>query len=68
MMNAMRSAWRELVGLFVEDWRFALAIALWILAGIFALPHLFPPVWCGPVFFLGVLGILVENVMRSSRR
>jgi hypothetical protein len=68
MMNAIRSAWRELVGLFIEDWRFALAVAVWVLVGIFALPHLLPAVWRGPVFFLGVVGILVENVMQNSRR
>ena len=68
MMNAIRSAWRELVGLFVEDWRFALAIAAWILVGIFALPYFLPGIWRGPVFFLGVVCILVDNVVRSSRK
>ncbi|HEX4227786.1 MAG TPA: hypothetical protein VHZ07_03890 [Bryobacteraceae bacterium] len=67
MMNAIRSAWRELAGLFIEDWRFALAIAVWVVVGIFALPHLLAAVWRGPVFFLGVVAILVENVMRSPR-
>lgn len=68
MINAIRSAWRELAGLFVEDWRFALVLAIWILAGIFALPHFLPSIWRGPVFFAGVVCILVDNLMRSSRK
>lgn len=66
-MNPFSSAWREIVGLFVEDWRFALVIAVWVIVAIFALPLLLPSVWRGPVFFLGVLGILIDNVLRSSR-
>jgi hypothetical protein len=68
MKNAIRAAWHELVGLFIEDWRFASAIAVWVLVGIFVLPHLLQAVWRGLVFFLGVVCILVDNVMRSSRR
>ncbi|HEX4808408.1 MAG TPA: hypothetical protein VH325_05735 [Bryobacteraceae bacterium] len=66
-MNPFRSAWREIVGLFVEDWRFALVIAVWVLVAIFVLPRLLPAVWRGPVFFFGVLGIIIDNLLRSSR-
>jgi hypothetical protein len=66
-MNAIRAACRELIGLFVEDWPFALALSVWVSVAVFALPHLLPAVWRGPVFFLGVVGILIDNVMRSSR-
>lgn len=67
-MNWIRRAWLELIGLFVEDGSFALAIVLWVLAAIFLLPRFLPAGWKGPAFFAGVIGILLENVHRTARR
>lgn len=67
-MNWIRRTCIELAGLFVEDGSFALAIGLWVLAGIFLLPRFLPAGWKGPAFFAGVLGILLENVHRTARR
>jgi hypothetical protein len=58
---------RELFGLFVEDGSFALAIAVWVLVAVFVLPHAFPPRWCGPIFFIGIVCLLIENLLRSAR-
>jgi hypothetical protein len=58
---------RELFGLFVEDGSFAVAIAVWLLITIFGLPHVFPSRWCGPIFFIGVVGLLIENLLRTAR-
>lgn len=59
---------RELWGLFIEDGSFAVAIAVWVLIAIFVLPRVFPSAWCGPVFFAGVVCLLVENLARTARR
>jgi hypothetical protein len=58
---------REFFGLFVEDGSFAIAIAAWVLLAIFVLPHMFPPAWCGPIFFCGVVCLLIENVIRTAQ-
>ena len=67
-MKWIRQAWVELVGLFVDDGSFALAVVLCVLAAIFLLPRFLPPHWKGPVFFAGIIAILFENVNRTARR
>jgi len=67
-MNWIRRTCVELAGLFVEDGSFAIAIVLWILAAIFLMPEFLPARWRGPAFFAGVIGILIENVLRTARR
>jgi len=65
----MRTVVREVVGLFVDDGSFAVAIVAW-LAVAFAGVYWFRAggVWVGPVLALGLVAILIENVARSARR
>lgn len=66
-MKLLVTLWRELIGLFVEDESYAVAIVVWGIAAAFLLPHL-PNLWRGPLLALGLLAILLENVLRSARR
>jgi hypothetical protein len=67
-MNALRTVVRELVGLFVEDRLFALAIALWLLAtGAIAALSIGTPEIRGLVLFLGLAAVLVGGVVRGAR-
>jgi hypothetical protein len=62
------AACRELLGLFVDDGSFAIALILWSAAAGFFLPRL--PVnagWDGPILFLGYLLILAENLRRTAQ-
>jgi len=68
-MSALRRAFAELAGLFVDDARLALfevaLIAAVALAVRFALV---PPLWGGGLLLLGCLAILAESVLRAARR
>ncbi len=67
-MNALRTVVRELVGLFVEDRLFALAIALWLLAtAAIAALSIGTPEIRGLVLFLGLAAVLVGGVVRGAR-
>jgi hypothetical protein len=67
-VNAVRSAFAELAGLFVEDRRFALAIAIWIAAiGTLAKFHALPPVAGGIALFTGLAVVLVASVDVAAR-
>jgi hypothetical protein len=68
-MNALRAIGAELVGLFVEDWLFALAIALWL--AVVAAGATFavgPPGARGIVLFVGLATIFTSSVARAARR
>jgi hypothetical protein len=59
----------ELWGLFVEDLSYSAAIAGWV--GVLAFLNggrIIPRGACGPVLVLGLVVILVENVLRTSKR
>jgi hypothetical protein len=59
----------ELVGLFVDDLGFTLAILAWVALGTLLLPRLgSADVWAAPLLFLGCAAILVESVRRAARR
>jgi len=63
----VRSA-RELWGLFVEDASFTIGIlGAVMIAAIFGPRLELPEAWRGPVLFLLVLVVLLENVARSAR-
>ena len=65
-MTMLRAAFRELVGLFVEDGSLALEIiGIVIVAGVSATLN---PLVGGAVLLLGCLGVLFENVTRAARR
>jgi len=65
--ESVTNAVSELLGLFVEDRTFALAIALWI--AVFAIVmHVTGGARdiAGPIFFLGFATILVASTIRAA--
>jgi hypothetical protein len=67
MNPIMRSA-RELWGLFVEDASFTIGILGAVMIAAIAAPRIgLPEALRGPVLFLLVLAVLLENVARSAR-
>jgi hypothetical protein len=68
-LNWIRSIWSEFIGLFVDDVSLALAIAAWLAAiALVAHADLGPATWRGPLLFLGLAAIFVENTLRRARR
>jgi hypothetical protein len=68
-MNVLKTAALEVYGLFVEDGSYAVAILVWIAVATLLLPRLPASaiVWSGPVFFVGLAAILVQNVLKTAR-
>lgn len=59
----------EVIGLFVDDGNFALAIVAWLAAAWLLLPHLaWPGAAKGAAMFIGLAAILVESVLRRARK
>ncbi len=68
-MRWLKSIVREVFGLFVEDGSFAAAILAWVLVGGFVLPRIASAArWSVPALFSGLALILIESVLRFSRR
>jgi hypothetical protein len=67
-MKALRGFGAELLGLFVEDWQFAAAIAFWVAVIAVASHSAVPGSWLGPLLFAGLSIGLLANVARNSRR
>jgi hypothetical protein len=68
-MGWIKSIGREVLGLFVDDGSFAVAIVVWLTAAVVGLPRVAPDGrWCGPVLFAGLVLVLVESVLRYARR
>ena len=66
-MKAVKAIFGEVLGLFVDDWAFALPALLWV--GVFASPaRAFLGVWAGPVLFAGLAGLALIFVVRRARR
>ncbi|HLH91201.1 MAG TPA: hypothetical protein VKX28_22335 [Xanthobacteraceae bacterium] len=67
-MKMVVTAWRELIGLFVDDGRLALSIVAVVV--IAALLSLVPgaALAAGGVLMFGCLGVLIANVVRASPR
>jgi len=67
-MSAFATALREIWGLFVEDASFTLGIIVCLILAAYVLPHVsITPAWRGPLFFVMLAAMLVENVARSAR-
>jgi hypothetical protein len=66
-MRLLRSIAREIAGLFVEDGSLAAALLAGMAGGPLMLRALHATHWGGPVLATGVIVVLVENVLRSSR-
>jgi hypothetical protein len=68
-MSWLRTIFKELLGLFVEDGSFSIALLvwLWLLWGILpALP--IPATFHAVILFAGLAAILFENSVRRARR
>lgn len=67
-MNWLKTIGREVLGLFIDDGRFAATIVVWLglafvlTRTIFANSH-----WSGIVLLAGLLAILIESAMRRAR-
>ena len=67
-MNVVRNVIGELVGLFVENKLFALAIAVWIaIAGAMAAYAIGSPELRGLVLFIGLALVLAGGIVRGAR-
>ena len=68
-MTALATALRSLWGLFVEDASLTLGILAWLVIAAFTLPAVgLRDAWGGPLLFVLLALVLLENVRRSARR
>ncbi|MGI8767359.1 MAG: hypothetical protein ACR2KM_12750 [Gemmatimonadaceae bacterium] len=68
-MNAITTALREVWGLFVEDASFTVGILVCLALAIFVFPNVVSATdWRGPLFFLLLAVVLLENIYRSARK
>ena len=68
-MKLLRTAFSELLGLFVDDGSFVLAVIAWVLGGAICLRirMITPPVEA-VLLFIGIIVLLAENVARTARK
>jgi hypothetical protein len=67
-MHRICTAFAELIGLFVDDGRFAGIIVIWLAICWLVLPHLVGTSIQGGLLALGLLGALIESTWRRTRR
>ncbi|HEX9198490.1 MAG TPA: hypothetical protein VF865_02960 [Acidobacteriaceae bacterium] len=71
-MPWLKSIAREVLGLFVDDGSFALAILACVSLAIFVLPRVAatapPSTWTGPALFAGLAIVLIQSALRFARR
>jgi hypothetical protein len=68
-MKWLKSVGREVLGLFVDDGSFAIAIVVLVGLVVLVLPRVaLGAGWSGPVLFAGLALVLAESVLRFSRR
>lgn len=67
-MAGLKTIWSGLIGLFVDDGRFAAAILAWLGACWLLLPRLgLPPAWPPGILFAGLALILLDSALRRAR-
>ena len=68
-MSMIETIAKELLGLFVDDGSLALAILAWVavVAALLSVSAL-PGGVAGILLFAGLVGILIENVLRRARK
>jgi pilus assembly protein TadC len=69
-MSKLKTILAEILGLFVDDGSFALAILVWLALVAFVLPRFVPNATAqsiAPAFFLGLAVVLAESVLRFAR-
>jgi hypothetical protein len=68
-MKWLRTIFRKILGLFVDDGRFALAILTWLGIVWVISRHLGPRnVWSAVVLSAGLVLILIESAVRFAKR
>jgi hypothetical protein len=68
-MTWLKTIAEEIVGLFVDDGRFALTILLWLaIAGLLTAYALEHSAWGGVLLFGGLALILIESAVRRAGR
>jgi hypothetical protein len=68
-MSWLKAIFGELLGLFIEDGSFAVAIVVWFGVVWFLLTRVpLPHRVQGPLLVAGLLAILLESVLRAARR
>ncbi len=68
-MQMLKTIWDEIVGLFVDDQLFAVAILVWLALVWLAVTHTgITPIWRAIALFAGLAVILVESATRAARR
>ncbi len=68
-MRWVSSIAQEILGLFVEDGSFAIAIAIWLLLTLALFPRLIALAsWGAPVLFAGLAAVLAKSVLNYSRK
>lgn len=61
----LRTAWAEVVGLFVDDGLLAGGALLWVAVVALVLSWLGSPALCAALLFLGLAAILAASVLRA---
>jgi hypothetical protein len=68
-MQWLKTIFRELLAVFVDDGSFAAAILVWLaLLWLLARAPYVPATWNGWVLFAGLAILLIESALRRSRR
>ncbi len=68
-MSWLKTIFNEILGLFVDDGSFAIAILVWLGLFWWLLPKLsMTGPWPAVILFAGLLAILIESVLRRARR
>ena len=66
-MTILKTAFRELVGLFIDDVGFAASIVGWIASAWLLSAYVLPPSpWVAILLFAGLGGILLESALRRA--
>ena len=67
-MTWLKTIFQELIGLFVDDGNFAIAILVWLALVWLVLPPLHVTGdWRAVILFVGMVAILIESVLRKTR-
>ncbi len=68
-MNWLKVTVKEIIGLFIDDGSFALAIVIWVgLVGLVSAQVSTARPWCGVALFAGLAAILAESALRRARK
>jgi hypothetical protein len=65
-VRVLRAVTRELLGFFVGDLSLCLALLAWVALVALLARTLGPATWQALLLFVGLAGILIENVSRAS--